>query len=160
MQILVGNQQSKMATTEPFEKIVRLVLEKAAQEFSLPDEVEVSVTFVDNEEIRQLNRGYRGVDSATDVLSFALNEEEQAGLIPFANASDVHLLGDIIISLEKAVEQAAEYGHSVEREVGFLTIHGMLHLLGYDHQEEEETQEMRALEEKILQASGLTREGL
>lgn len=157
MEILVGNQQSRVVETQPYEEIIEQVLRQAAQEFALPDNTEVSVMLVDNEEIRQLNRNYRGVDRPTDVLSFALDEEDQAGDIPFANASQVHLLGDIIISLEKAAEQAEEYGHSPEREVGFLTIHGMLHLLGYDHNEPEETAEMRAMEEKILRASGLTR---
>ena len=158
MIVQVGNQQNKVATTKEVETIINLVLEQAAQEFSLPDNIEVSVTLVDDEEIRQLNKDYRGLDSATDVLSFALDEEDQAGEIPFANASGLHLLGDIIISMERAGEQAGDFGHSLEREVGFLTIHGMLHLLGFDHNETEETKEMRELEEKLLQASGLTRD--
>ena len=158
MLVQVGNQQNKVATTKEVETIINLVLEQAAREFSLPDNVEVSVTLVDDEEIRQLNKDYRGLDSATDVLSFALDEEDQAGEIPFANATGLHLLGDIIISVERASEQAGDFGHSLEREIGFLTIHGMLHLLGYDHNETEETKEMRELEEKILQASGLTRD--
>jgi len=158
MIIQVGNQQNKVATTKEVETIINLVLEQAAKEFSLNDNEEVSVTLVDDDEIRQLNKEYRGLDSATDVLSFALDEEGQAGEIPFANASEVHLLGDIIISVERASEQAGDFGHSLEREIGFLTIHGMLHLLGYDHNETEETKEMRELEEKILQASGLTRD--
>lgn len=158
MIVQVGNQQNKVTTTKEVETIINLVLEQAAREFSLTDNEEVSVTLVDDEEIRQLNKDYRGLDSATDVLSFALDEEEQAGEIPFANASDLHLLGDIIISVERASEQAGDFGHSLEREIGFLTIHGMLHLLGYDHNETEETKEMRELEEKILKASGLTRD--
>jgi len=157
MQVQVGNQQNQVVETQRIEEIIQQVLTQAAQEFALPENTEVSVALVDNEEIRQLNRDYRGIDSPTDVLSFALDEEEQAGEIPFANASDLHLLGDIIISLERAGEQAVEYGHSIEREVGFLTIHGMLHLLGYDHNAPEETAEMRAMEEKIPQSPGLTR---
>lgn len=158
MLVQVGNQQDLVEATEQIEEMINKVLVQAAQEFSLLDDVEVSVTLVDNEEIRRLNKEYRGLDSATDVLSFALDEEDQAGEIPFANATGLHLLGDIIISMERAGEQASDYGHSLEREIGFLAVHGMLHLLGYDHNEAAETLEMRELEEKLLLASGLTRD--
>lgn len=158
MEILLGNQQSKVVATSNLETIINLVLNQAAQVLDLPKNIEVSLTLVDNEAIRELNRDYRGIDKATDVLSFALDEEDQAGDIPFANGSENHLLGDIIISLERAQEQATDYGHSLEREVGFLTIHGLLHLLGYDHLEPEETAKMREQEERILAVSGLSRE--
>lgn len=158
MIILVGSLQNNNTDLDKNEEIIRLVLEEAAREFSLGDNTEVSVTLVDNEEIRRLNKEYRGMDRATDVLSFALDEADQAGEIPFVDASGFHLLGDIIISAERAGEQAADFGHSVAREIGFLAVHGLLHLLGYDHDKPEETRKMRELEERILSASGLARE--
>ncbi|MDD6308891.1 MAG: rRNA maturation RNase YbeY [Clostridia bacterium] len=106
---------------------------------------EVSVLITDNAGIRELNRTYRQIDRETDVLSFPMEDD---GL----------LLGDIVLSLEKAYAQAEEYGHSPAREMGFLTVHSMLHLYGYDHMEEEERVEMRRMEEKILAAMGLYRE--
>jgi len=106
----------------------------------------VSIALVDNDYIRSLNREYRQKDAPTDVLSFPLADDE-----------DDEILGDVVISLEKAAEQAKEYGHSFSREVAFLTVHGVLHLLGHDHYEEEETRIMRAKEEKILSALGLER---
>lgn len=98
---------------------------------------EISVTITDDDSIRQINKEYRGIDSATDVLSFPMDDEI--------------ILGDIIISVEKAISQAKEYGHSLEREIAFLCIHGMLHLLGYDHEiSKEEELEMFGRQEKIL----------
>jgi len=103
---------------------------------------ELSVSLVDNKEIHDLNRKYRGIDTPTDVLSFPM---------------DGYLLGDIVISMEKAVEQAKEYGHGIERELGFLVTHGMLHLLGYDHEDENSEREMFAIQEEILEAMALGR---
>lgn len=160
MEILVANHQNKVDFTPGMEEIISKVLQEAAEQFKLPGETEVSVALVDDEEIRVLNRDYRGLDEPTDVLSFAFDDETDTGDIPFAAAGEVHILGDIVISLERAKNQAAEYGHSFEREIGFLTIHGMLHLLGFDHQEEGEEQEMRRWEEMILQKIKMTRESL
>ncbi len=116
--------------------------------------VEVGLTFVDDDEIRELNATYRGVDSATDVLSFPLQGEGDG----FVNPPDgVLRLGDIVISLPRATEQAAEYGHPLARELGYLFVHGLLHLLGYDHEQEEERTVMRTKEEAALAACGLTR---
>lgn len=97
----------------------------------------VSVLVCDNAAIKELNAQWRGIDKATDVLSFPMEDGDK-------------MLGDIVLSLEKAYEQAAEYGHSPAREIGFLTVHSMLHLYGYDHIEEADRAEMRAMEEKIL----------
>ncbi|MBR5272655.1 MAG: rRNA maturation RNase YbeY [Clostridia bacterium] len=119
------------------------------------DNCEISVTVVDNETIRSLNSQTRGIDKETDVLSFPLGEN---GEYEVNYATDALLLGDIVISLTKAVEQAQEYGHSVEREIAFLTVHSMLHLLGYDHIEENDRKIMRAREEEILNYMGITRE--
>jgi probable rRNA maturation factor len=118
--------------------------------------VEVSVSFVDNEQIRELNAEYRNKDAATDVLSFPLGENDVYDINEETGAS---LLGDIVISVERAMEQAESYGHSLDREIGFLTVHSMFHLLGYDHETgEEDAKEMRRCEEEVLQAIGLTRE--
>lgn len=116
---------------------------------------EVSVTFTDNASIRALNAKYRGKDMATDVLSFALREGEEPEIV---DGPPVEALGDIILSVERAAEQAEAYGHSLEREIAFLTTHGMLHLLGYDHIEEADRAEMRKEEEYVLQLLGISRQ--
>lgn len=121
----------------------------------ITDSCEISVTVVDNEVIKELNSQTRGIDRETDVLSFPLGEN---GEYEVNYATDALLLGDIVISLPKAYEQAQEYGHSAEREIAFLTVHSMLHLLGYDHIEEDDRKVMRAREEKILNYMRITRE--
>lgn len=120
----------------------------------LGQNVEVSVTFVDDAQIHELNRIHRGVDRPTDVLSFSQLEGEDMGALPEGAPLP---LGDIVISLERCAEQAREYGHSFERELGFLVGHGMLHLLGYDHQTPEDEAVMMAKTEAILGELGLTR---
>jgi probable rRNA maturation factor len=125
---------------------------EVARRFDLEDTTEVSVTFADDNMIKELNNTYRGVDAATDVLSFAFDEDNGGDGEPPAVNNPIHMLGDIIVSLERAQAQGEEYGHSFERELAFLTVHGMLHLLGYDHQEEQDTKEMRSMEEEILSA--------
>ena len=113
------------------------------------------VLTTDNEHIHEINREYRKVDRPTDVISFALNEGDEPnieGEIP------VNMLGDIIISVEKAIEQAGDYGHSVRREIAFLTVHGMLHLLGYDHIEEADRVEMRKEEDFVMEQLGISRD--
>ena len=116
-------------------------------------DVEVSVTLTDNEGIHALNKQYRNIDSPTDVLSFPLVEYENTEEPP---VDDATMLGDIVISLERAEEQAEEFGHSFEREVAFLTVHSMLHLLGYDHvNSEAEDEEMRSRQRDIMKTLGL-----
>ncbi len=116
---------------------------------------EISVSFVDNGQIRELNAQYRGRDAATDVLSFPLGED---GVYDVNEETGACELGDIVISVERAMEQAQQYGHSLQREIGWLTVHSMLHLLGYDHETgEEDAREMREKEEAVLQSLGLTR---
>jgi len=119
-------------------------------------EAELSLTLVDNTRIQELNRDYRGVDRPTDVLSFALQEEsdEEPDIVGYHDDA----LGDIIISVERAREQALEYGHSLERELVYLAVHGTLHLLGYDHGEENEQREMRSKEEEVMLLLDLSRE--
>ncbi|MBB6285017.1 rRNA maturation RNase YbeY [Geobacillus subterraneus] len=147
--------ETNEVTAEQIETIERLIREAAAVE-NVPEGAEVSVSFVDNERIRAMNRDYRGKDAPTDVLSFAL-EEEGEGEIDIIGADVPPVLGDIVISVPKAKEQAAEYGHSFMRELGFLAVHGFLHLLGYDHETEEEERVMFAKQEEILARFGLTR---
>lgn len=108
---------------------------------------EVSVTFVDGEEIKTLNRDYRGKDSVTDVLSFPTLDDESE-IVPFDN--EAVALGDVIICFDRCAEQAEEFGHSVEREVAYLTIHSVLHLLGYDHMVEDEEKEMTNKQDEII----------
>ena len=109
-----------------------------------------SVIIIDNERIHEINKEYRGIDRPTDVISFALEEDEDYEV-------KERLLGDIYISIDKVYEQAKEYGHSVKRELFFLVTHGFLHLLGYDHMNEEDEKEMFSLQEKILDSYGVKR---
>jgi len=122
--------------------------------------VEVSVLVTDDATLHQLNRDYRNVDAPTDVLSFADEQESDAAPTAFVRPPDApHYLGDLAISYERVIAQAAEYGHSRARELAFLTVHGMLHLLGYDHERGAADQAaMRAREELIMQQLGLPRE--
>lgn len=140
------------------------IIEKAALAALCCEGVEencqISVTLCDNEEITRLNEAYMGRVGPTDVLSFPMMEFDEAGrMLPSSMTydGDELLLGDIVISLEKAKAQAEEYGHSLRREVGFLTIHSMLHLLGFDHNEDEEREAMQREEKKILSAIDLPR---
>ena len=155
MQIEISNQQEKMTVTQAIEDRIIEVLEETARVHEVDDLAEVSLMFTDDETIHEMNREYRGIDRPTDVLSFALEEGEEEEIY---GGPEENLLGDIIISVETATRQAEEYGHSVEREMAFLALHGMLHLLGSDHMEEEERKEMRAQEEAILASLGITRE--
>jgi probable rRNA maturation factor len=144
--------------TEETMELVEKVLQFAAQQQAIKDGSEVSVTFVTNEAIQDINRTYRNKDVPTDVISFAM-EEMGEGEIEIKNADMPMLLGDIVISVERANEQAESYAHTFERELCFLAVHGFLHLLGYDHGTKEEEQVMFGLQETILQAFGLKREG-
>lgn len=120
------------------------------------DNTEMSLSFVDKNEIQEINRDYRGKDVPTDVISFALNDETDEVEI-LGLEEDINTLGDVIICVEIAKEQAQEYNHSFDREIGFLAVHGFLHLLGYDHMEEEEEKIMFSKQEEILEQFGLRR---
>jgi len=136
-----------------YEDIIYKVCAEVSKVYGLSDEEELSVLLCDNEYIHGLNKTYRGIDRPTDVLSFALNEgEEEDG------EEESHLLGDLIISLERTAEQAKEYGHPFERELAYLTVHGCLHILGYDHMTDEDKKEMRQEEEFVLGNLGYVRE--
>ena len=135
-------------------ELLNKAIEEAILLSSGPVEAEVSLMLVDDQRIHGLNLEYRGVDRSTDVLSFALQEEMDGE--PDSEFED-DMLGDIVISVERAREQAAEYEHSFEREIIYLAVHGTLHLLGYDHEEESDKQEMRSKEEEIMANLGLER---
>ena len=135
-------------------KLIEKVISEALRYEGVNDNTEVRVTIVDNEEIRKINNKFRNIDRATDVLSFPLIDFDNESLPD--DGSKIYL-GDIIISIERAKEQAKEYGHSIDREIGFLTAHSMLHLLGYDHMVPEEEKEMFAKQEEILNNLGLRR---
>ena len=115
------------------------------------DSREFNIIFVSNDEIQQINRDYRGLDKVTDVISFALMDNDLSNY----NAEDE--LGDVFICVDRAKEQAVEYGHSLEREIGFLAVHGYLHLCGYDHMREEDEKVMFAKQDEILNKAGLKR---
>ncbi|HLR19734.1 MAG TPA: rRNA maturation RNase YbeY [Staphylococcus sp.] len=126
----------------------------AKEQEHVDSEAELSVTFVDKTEIQEINKMYRDKDKVTDVISFALEEDE-----PEITGLDMpRVLGDIIICTDVAQEQSESYGHSFERELGFLALHGFLHLLGYDHMDEQEEKEMFGRQDQILNAYGLTRD--
>ncbi|AKO94182.1 rRNA maturation RNase YbeY [Priestia filamentosa] len=129
---------------------------KLASQMEEVSNAELSLTFVDNDAIQDINREYRGKDKPTDVISFAM-EEMGEGELEIVGEDLPRALGDIIISVPKAEEQAEDYGHSFMRELGFLAVHGFLHLLGYDHETEEEEKEMFTRQTEILERYGLTR---
>lgn len=146
------------------EGLIRRTARAAWESFDYPFNGEVDITLTDNEGIREINREYREIDSATDVLSFPI-EEFSEGQPPEDVGMDIDpetgmlALGDMIISVERAREQAGEYGHSFDRECAYLTVHSMLHLVGYDHLDEgEQKKRMRHMEETVMTSMGLERE--
>lgn len=142
------------ATQEALE-LVEKVLQFVAQKEDVSDEAELSVSFVTNEEIQEINRTYRNKDAVTDVISFAMQEQGEGEVAIVGD--ETLLLGDIIISVDRAQEQAADYGHSFDRELAFLATHGLLHLLGYDHMTEQQEKEMFTKQDAYLSEFGLPR---
>ncbi len=150
MDLSINDHQRRYATA-PLAPILETVLRAGLKMLQVDDQVEIGVTFVDDDSIRQLNRDYRGIDKVTDVLSFPQTEEDW-------DLPDIaRPLGDIVISLSRAAQQAEDFGHSFEREVGYLTAHSLLHLLGFDHQTPQDKGKMRELEEAIMEACSLGR---
>ena len=158
MIISLENDQDIIVIPEKLEQLLNDGLNAVAKLHGLGEHEEVDITIVTDEEIHALNRDYRNVDSATDVLSFALDED--GGEPELVGGPEVHLLGDIIISAETAMRQAEEFGHGLEREIVYLAVHGLLHLLGYDHMQEEDKVVMRAKEEEALREIKLSEEFL
>ncbi|WP_151735888.1 rRNA maturation RNase YbeY [Paenibacillus tengchongensis] len=163
LDLVWDNEQEQYTITDELIALLESILQKAGEAEGVSTG-EVALTFVDNARIHELNREYRGIDRPTDVLSFALNEsgEDEPEIIYELEEDESeeelpNVLGDIIISVERAREQALDYGHSLERELGFLFVHGFLHLLGYDHQDEAAEAEMMSKQEAVLAQVGLTR---
>jgi len=141
IEVLFDNRQDLMEITEENIKAIEKAVSTVLEAENAEGNYEVSVSFVTNEEIRELNKNYRNVDSETDVLSFPMDDDEFNGVI---------ILGDIVLSTQRIIEQANEFGHSLEREMIYLTVHSMLHLLGYDHMSNSEKEEMRLREKEIM----------
>ena len=157
IKVIITNDQKKIKIPTGIHMLVRRCCNAVIVFEQLKGSCEISVRFVDNEEIHKLNKEYRNVDSATDVLSFPLGID---GTYDVNKDTGAQMLGDIVISIERAIEQSEEYGHSLKREIGFLTVHSMLHLLGYDHEGSSlEAVKMREKEEKVLTEIGLKRNG-
>ncbi len=161
MKVSIRNEQKKIEVSKELRALIKRVLKTGLSFMEFEENVEISIMLVDNEEIHTLNKMHRDIDRPTDVLSFPMFEYDEDGEIDmmecdFGENGEI-LLGDIVISLERAQEQAQEYGHSFDREVGFLTAHSLLHLLGYDHMEADEEKEMFALQEEILKLCDLKR---
>ncbi len=155
LKIYFENAQDKLPLTYKMKMLIREAVETTLDFEDFQNHCEVSVTFTDNEGIHELNKKFREVDKPTDVLSFPLFDFEGETDEPPVDEI-MSNLGDIVISLERAKEQAEEYGHSFEREVAFLCVHSMLHLLGYDHEtSEEDDVEMRSKQTEIMRIMGL-----
>lgn len=166
--ILIDNRQNKIDVTKDFTKKLEEVISFVLREEKVKEDCEVSLVFVDNKEIREINNETRKIDKATDVLSFPMIDypkdkvykdvylEHKFDMCYFDG--DELILGDIVLSLERAREQSIEFNHSFEREACYLVTHSVLHLLGYDHMEEEEKLKMRKREEELLNKLNITRE--
>ena len=152
VRVVITDSQKKIRIPTGLRMLIRRACTAVLRNEDFKGSAEVSVTFVDNEEIRRLNARFRDKDSETDVLSFPLGEN---GEYDINHDTGAKLLGDVVISMEKAAEQAQTFGHSFEREVCYLTVHSMLHLLGYDHMEPEEKRVMRVKEETVMTLIGL-----
>lgn len=137
-----------------YEQDFTAIIEQALKTLGIEDDVEVSCVLVDDERIHDINREYRHIDRSTDVISFAMEDNDQ-----FYVEGMPRTLGDIFISVDHAKKQAEEYGHSLRREMCFLFTHGILHLLGYDHMTDEQEKEMFGLQDQILGALSIEREG-
>lgn len=148
------DETTKVAAAD--QELVEKLLMFAAHKQNLSGNIELSVTFVDNDRIQKINKEYRNKDQATDVISFAM-EELGEGEIELVGVDMPRVLGDIIISVDRTKEQAEEYGHTYSRELGFLAVHGFLHLLGYDHLTKEDEEVMFTLQKEILDEFGLQR---
>lgn len=154
MPLYVNNQQDKINLPPGLAEVLQELMAAIQKEENLVPDAEISLTLVDDATIQELNSKYRGIDAPTDVLSFPQQEKSNDEPVPAAGAGVI--LGDVIIATETAVRQAQEYGHSLWREIGLLAVHGILHLLGYDHQTQEDLRDMEARQEKFLQQVGLS----
>ena len=154
MNVIISNYPEDLEVPQEYVENVTAAAQKVGELYGV-ENGEVSITLTNNDYIHELNREYRGIDRPTDVLSFALNESEEPEV---TGGSDINVLGDLVISVERAEEQAKDFGHSVKREMAFLTVHGMLHLLGYDHMEEADRLEMEKEQRFVMEKLGIPRE--
>ncbi len=160
VELIIENEQNKEEFTPELSLLIKNVCERVMSEEECDFDAQISLTLTDNENIREINNEHRSIDAPTDVLSFPMLEFDDEGQIidnEFEYDDDLIMLGDIVISLEKAREQSVEFGHSFTREVAFLVAHSMLHLLGYDHMEEEEERIMCEKQERVLISLGILR---
>ena len=141
MNLLFDDRQEDIEITNDILDVVKVSIAEVLKEEEIDENVQVSISFVGDEEIRNLNKDFRGVDSSTDVLSFPMDDEFQI---------EETMLGDVIINTKRVLEQAKEFGHSNTRELSYLTVHSILHLLGYDHMEDEDKEIMRSKEKSIM----------
>jgi probable rRNA maturation factor len=157
IKVIITNNQKTVRVPTGVRMLIRRCCNAVLIGEDFKGSAEISVTIVDNDEIHELNLKHRNIDRPTDVLSFPLTSEDgKTEINPDTNAVQ---LGDVVISLETAVKQAQNYGHSLEREIGFLTVHSMLHLLGYDHETSQLDQRiMREKEESVLEKLGISRD--
>lgn len=159
--LMIENEQDKEELTPEIEKAINDVCAAVMDMEECAFDAQISVTLVDNDAIREINNDQRGIDRPTDVLSFPMLEFDEDGTFDdeYDMDGDMVMLGDIVISMERAREQAEEYGHSFLRETAFLTAHSMLHLLGYDHVDDKEGEEiMCRKQEEVLTSLGITRD--
>lgn len=160
--VTILNKQRKIQISDEVKSIIEKTVERVLQQENFPDKASVSIVLMSNSAIKKLNFAYRNINDATDVLSFPMMDKQDDiansnGEAGYNIEDGIVFLGDIVISVEKATEQSAEYGHSFEREIAFLVAHGMLHLLGHDHSSDDDTKEMRMKEESVLKHIGLNR---
>lgn len=158
--LYTDNRQSKIEVTDELIELINEVCQQSLEAEEMNSPYQISLLFVDNDEIREINRDTRGIDKATDVLSFPMldypKDKVFKDVYKSVKFNEIYLdgeelvLGDMVLSLERAKEQSIEYNHSFNREVCYLVVHSILHLLGYDHMEEEEKRKMRKREEEIL----------
>ncbi|RKD34729.1 rRNA maturation RNase YbeY [Thermohalobacter berrensis] len=151
MELLIDNRQEEIKIDEEIIKIVKEVVNECLNLEGKNKNYEISISFVNDEEIRILNRDFRGKDKPTDVLSFPMEDDEEV-------TDYTPILGDIVISAPTAIRQAKEYGHSIKREIAYLTAHSMFHLMGYDHKTEDEKKIMRTKEKQVMRKLGIFRE--
>ena len=162
VELIIENEQNKEEFTTEISSLIQTVCEKVMETEECDFDAQISLTLTDNENIRQINNEHRGIDRPTDVLSFPMLEFDENGDIienEFEYDEDMIMLGDIVISMERAREQSIEFGHSFTRELAFLPAHSMLHLLGYDHVDDEEGERiMCQKQEAVLGELGITRD--
>ena len=154
---MIINIESEVEIDESMLADIQRALELAGEIYGVENS-EVSVTLTNDQRIHELNLQYRGIDRPTDVLSFAFRDSDEPEIFSDADSDQPEILGDIIISIDRAKSQAEEFGHSIRREIVFLTVHGILHLLGYDHMEETDRLEMESEQKFMMERLGISRE--